>query len=281
MGAGHGGRGGDARRAARQRPGALLPAPVPHRCAAAGLRADAARSATRRMGHVDHRRPDPRPGLHLRRRPARLPRRSRRRQPTHPLRRSRGQLAQPRVVARRQSGPAGRGLPTGLVRVAAVPRRRATARPCHGCPRSPGAGRDVGPHPARHAAAGRRASRWIASGDGGNLVRARECSARTPKARAEPGPSGGCPAGAGSGAPATRLRRAAAPRGRGGSARRRSAASDRAAPARAGQRSAAPHRPAVPVHPVGDRRPHHRPGRAWRGLAGSDPAGRRRRPRSG
>ncbi len=122
-------------------------------------------------------------------------------------------LAQPRVVAGGQPGPAHRGLPAGLVRVPTGPRRRAAARPDHRWP-APGSRRPRGCAArrrtrlaARHRAGRRRSpprSRYhSASGDGDPAApeagRAR-CSQRgpAPPTRLRPGQRGrGRPAGGG------------------------------------------------------------------------------------
>ena len=69
------------------------------------------------------------------------------------LPRARRQLAQPRVVAGDQPRPADRGLPSRLVRLPALPRRRPPARSHDGRPRAPGAGRvrRAGPRHRRRA----------------------------------------------------------------------------------------------------------------------------------
>ena len=117
----------DALRTVRSR--AVLPDSRPHRAAPAGFRRRARRSHRDGLGHVEFRRPHPCALLHLDRGDAAVPRRERRLGPQDRLPRARRHLAQPRVVARRQPGPADRGLPAAVVRRAAVPRRRAAARP--------------------------------------------------------------------------------------------------------------------------------------------------------
>ena len=253
----------------------------PHRPAAAGLRAEALPGQPPAgLGHLDHRRPDPRAGLHLRRRAAGLPRRSRRA--------ATGASPTPtwRPAGPTTSGgwPSIPGLPIegylpawfvsqlsrGDVRLpgramgarARLERAETLARTRPGAP----------PRDAAPAAGPLR--------DGGGPPGPRVSAAPRRPARS-PAPGSRCPAGAGSGAPADR--RPAEPPRRAGERTCPPPVSgtrpSRRGPPRA--RSAAPHRPAVPVHPVGDRRPHHRPGRARARAGRQRPAGRRHGPAPG
>ena len=161
----------------------------------------------------------------------------------------------------------------------ALPGRRATARPRHGRPRPAGAGRDVGPDPARRDRPRDAAPPLTASGDGGGPSGPESAPTRHPDRPRGARPPGWVPRRCQPRHPASRPREPPRRARRRGPARRRSAAPDRAAPAGAGHRSRAPHRPAVPVHPVGDRQAPPPTSRARRGLAGSTRPGRRRRPR--
>ena len=114
--------------------------------------AEALAGRHRGLGHLDHRWPYPRAGLHLRRGAAGLPRRARRRQPAHPVRRSGRGWPNHEWWLAVNPGLPDRGLPAGLVRRPALPGRRPAARPRHGCPRPPGAGRDARPARAAQAA---------------------------------------------------------------------------------------------------------------------------------